>query len=81
MAIKIKDIAAYAHGTKSYVIDKNKIVVGVVVKREINEFDFVNYGLKVPERKTPIWVNEDQITDDVNVVFEKLKKNLITIKQ
>lgn len=68
------DIAAYPQGTKTYLLYKSQIVLGHVEKREINEFDFVNYGIKIPERKTLIWITEDKITDNIDDLIVELKK-------
>ena len=66
------EIQVYPHGTKVYLCIASGVVEAEIVKREINEFDFVNYGVLIPERKTPVWIKEDEVFTD----FEEFIINL-----
>ncbi len=71
---KTLQIAMYPHGTRCYVLYKSEVVIAKIDKREVNEFDYVNYGVLVTGRKTPIWISEDAVIEDIETFISTLRE-------
>lgn len=57
-------IEVYPIGTTVYVVCSKEVVKAEVEKIEINEFDYPNYGVKAENRKSLIWLTEDEVFID-----------------